>query len=134
MEGETARGSEDHLTEMELHEKKQETNINIVPHLELKEDALTSICIPMLLFANFPWHCLLWRRNLRSSPLDTHCIYSSRTEGAALIQDAVCETQAQKKAHLKALLYFIILKRSSLYLFEIWYWQQLLESCEKLTN
>lgn len=43
MEGETARGSEDHLTEMELHEKKQETNINIVPHLELKEDALTSM-------------------------------------------------------------------------------------------
>lgn len=100
------RGSEDHLTEMELQEKKQETNINTVPHLEIKEDALTSICIPTLLFANFPWHCLLWRRNLRSSPLDTHCIYSSRTEGAALIQDAVCETHAQKSTFKSAPFFF----------------------------
>lgn len=53
--------------------------------------------IPMLLFANFPLHCLLWRRNFKSSPLETHCMYSSRTEGAALIQQAVCNSGIQSQ-------------------------------------
>lgn len=63
----------------------------------------------MLLLANFPWHCLLWRRNLRSSPFETHCMYSSRTEGAALIQDAVYTRTVQNVDILKNKLIAVIL-------------------------
>ena len=36
-----------------------------------------------------------------SSPFETHCMYSSRTEGAPLIQDAVYTREAQKGSIFK---------------------------------
>lgn len=43
----------------------------------------------------FPRHILLFSSVLMSSALDTHCMYSSSTDGVSLIHDAVLKKQTK---------------------------------------
>lgn len=65
-------------------------------------------------------------------------MYSSRTEGAALIQDAVFTGESQKDIlNCKfTLIHFVfyVFVGFCLHLFEIWYRQQLLQSGKEFTD
>lgn len=65
-------------------------------------------------------------------------MYSSRTEGAALIQDAVLTGKSQKdilncKFTLICFVFYLFIG-FCLHLFEIWYRQQLLQSGKEFTD